>query len=87
MIVGRMYRDDGSCDPIGAVSAGPPVIPGNPWPIVPNVLPWLEGMVLLCGALAPDAVEEMADCCAKGLGIGMVPGDCRFCPGWFGEFD
>lgn len=60
---------------MGEVSAGPPVIPGNPLPMVPNDLPWLEGIVLLWGALAPEAVEVIVDCCANGFcRSGRVPG-------------
>jgi hypothetical protein len=56
-------------------------MPGSPLPIVPNALFWLEGMVTLCGALAPEAVEEMEEDCARALGIGKTPGDCGLCPG------
>ena len=43
--------------------------------MVPNDLPWLEGMVTPCGALAPEAVEEIGDGCARGFEPGKGPND------------
>lgn len=51
--------------------------------MVPKDLPWLDGMVTPCGALAPEAVEEIEDGCASRFEPGRVPNDCAFCPGWF----
>ena len=54
---------------------------GHPVRTVPNDLSWLEGMVTPCGALAPEAVEDTDDDCARGLGMVKAPNDCEFCPG------
>ena len=70
---------EGSCDPIGAVSVGP-LVARQPLADRPKHLPWLDGMVLLV-ALAPDAVDEIADCCAGRLRNRNGAGACRFDPG------
>ena len=43
---GRMYRLEGSWDPIDPLIGGPPGIPGNPRPAEPNLFP------------APELAEE-----------------------------
>lgn len=58
-------------------------MPGSPLPIVPKDFLWLEGIVTLCGALAPEAVDEMEEDCARAFGIGKIPKDCIFCPARF----
>ncbi len=57
-------------------------MPGNPAPTVPNDLPRLDGWVTPCGALAPEAVEDIVD---DGVGgcVGSVPSGWVFWPGWF----
>ena len=42
IIGGRIYLPAGSCAPIALFTGGPPGIPGNPRPAVPNDLPRLE---------------------------------------------
>ena len=39
---GRMYRLEGSWDPIDPLIGGPPGIPGSPCPAEPNLFPALE---------------------------------------------
>lgn len=39
---GRMYLPEGSCAPKVPLTAGPPGMPGSPWPADPNDLPRLE---------------------------------------------
>jgi hypothetical protein len=56
-------------------------MPGSPLPIVPKDLLRLEGTVTLCGALAPEAVEETDEDCVMVFGRGTVPCGCGFCPG------
>lgn len=63
-----MYLLEGSCDPIGPLTGGPPGIPGSPRPTEPNVLPVDELITDVGPALAWPGTVAFGTACGGWLG-------------------
>jgi hypothetical protein len=74
---GRMYRLEGSWDPIGTLIGGPPGIPGSPCPAEPNLFPRLE----LVEEPTPGAGTDV-DPAVETPALGVDDGNtaCGVCP-------
>ena len=74
---GRMYRLDGSWDPIGTLRGGPPGIPGSPCPAEPKLFPKLELVEEPTPGVGTD-VGPAVDTPALGVDDGNAA--CGVCP-------
>ena len=71
---GRMYRLEGSWDPIDPLIGGPPGIPGSPCPAEPNLFPALELVVGPTPEVGPDVGPALAS--PENPTLGEAGGGC-----------
>ena len=72
---GRMYRLEGSWDPIDPLIGGPPGIPGSPCPAEPNLFPTFELLVEPTPEVGTDVGPALAwpETPALGSACGVCP--------------